>query len=80
MSKFQGYNPKYIQTPSEGEVISIDNNGNLNVPNNPVIPYIEGDGIGVDITPAMIKVVDSAVKKAYNGEKKISWYEVFTGE
>ena len=80
MSKFQGYNPKYIQAPNEGEVISIDNKGNLNVPNNPVIPYIEGDGIGVDITPAMIKVVDSAVKKAYNGNKKISWYEVFTGE
>ena len=80
MSKFQGYNPKYIQAPNEGEVISIDNKGNLNVPNNPVIPYIEGDGIGVDITPAMIKVVDSAVKKAYNGNKKISWYEVFTDE
>ena len=80
MSKFQGYNPKYLQAPNEGEVISIDNKGNLNVPNNPVIPYIEGDGIGADITPAMIKVVDSAVKKAYNGNKKISWYEVFTGE
>lgn len=80
MSKFQGYNPKYIQLPSEGEVISIDDKGNLVVPNNPIIPYIEGDGIGIDITPAMIKVVDYAVKKAYNGSKKISWYEVFTGE
>lgn len=80
MSKFQGYNPKYIQAPSEGEVIEVDSNGNLKVPNNPIIPYIEGDGIGVDITPAMIKVVDYAVKKAYNGAKKISWYEVFTGE
>ena len=80
MSKFQGYNPKYIQLPSEGEVISVDDKGNLIVPNNPIIPYIEGDGIGVDITPAMIKVVDHAVKKAYNETKKISWYEVFTGE
>ena len=80
MNKFQGYNPKYIQVPNEGEVIDVDNNGNLKVPNNPVIPYIEGDGIGVDITPAMIKVVDYAVKKAYSGNKKISWYEVFTGE
>lgn len=80
MSKFQGYNPKYIQLPSKGEVISVDNKGNLIIPNNPIIPYIEGDGIGVDITPAMIKVVDHAVKKAYNGEKEISWYEVFTGE
>lgn len=79
MSKFQGYNPKYIQTPSEGEVIQIEN-GNLVVPNNPIIPYIEGDGIGVDITPAMIKVVDAAVKKAYDGKKKIHWYEVYTGE
>ncbi len=80
MSKFQGYNPKFLQIPSNGEAINIDSRGNLVVPNNPVIPYIEGDGIGVDITPAMIKVVDSAVKKAYNGNKKIEWYEVFTGE
>ncbi|RAX54866.1 NADP-dependent isocitrate dehydrogenase [Helicobacter sp. 16-1353] len=79
MSKFQGYNPKYLPLPSEGEAISVEN-GILKVPNNPVIPYIEGDGIGVDITPAMIKVVDAAVKKAYNGAKKISWYEVYTGE
>lgn len=80
MSKFSGFNPKYIQAPSSGEAISIDSAGNLKVPNNPVIPYIEGDGIGIDITPAMIKVVDAAVKKAYGGEKKIEWYEVFTGE
>ncbi|MRG21949.1 NADP-dependent isocitrate dehydrogenase, partial [Escherichia coli] len=49
-------------------------------PNNPIIPYIEGDGIGIDVTPAMLKVVDAAVKKAYNGERKISWMEVYTGE
>jgi isocitrate dehydrogenase len=55
-------------------------NGVLNIPNNPTIHYIEGDGIGVDITPVMIKVVDSAVEMAYNGEKKIQWNEVLAGE
>ncbi len=55
-------------------------NGVLNIPNNPVIHYIEGDGIGIDITPVMIKVVDSAVKIAYQGEKKIHWNEVLAGE
>ena len=68
-----------IQIPESGEKISyID--GNLVVPNNPIIPYIEGDGIGYDITPAMIKAVDSAVKVAYLGERKIEWMEVFCGE
>ena len=55
-------------------------NGVLNIPNNPTIHYIEGDGIGVDITPVMIKVVDSAVEMAYNGEKNIQWNEVLAGE
>ncbi len=55
-------------------------NGKLNVPNNPVIPFIEGDGTGPDIWAASIKVLDAAVKKAYNGEKKIEWKEVFAGE
>ena len=54
--------------------------GNLVVPNNPIVYYIEGDGIGVDITPVMIDVVDAAVKKAYAGEKKISWSETLAGE
>ncbi|MDA8856972.1 NADP-dependent isocitrate dehydrogenase [Gammaproteobacteria bacterium] len=68
-----------IIVPENGEKISyID--GNLVVPNNPVIPYIEGDGIGYDITPAMIKAVDSAVKTAYLGDRKIEWMEVFCGE
>ncbi|MES9853438.1 MAG: NADP-dependent isocitrate dehydrogenase [Candidatus Thiodiazotropha sp. L084R] len=69
-----------IEIPSEGEKITVDANGVLSVPNNPVIPYIEGDGIGVDITPVMCKVIDAAVDKAYGGEKKISWMEVFAGE
>lgn len=62
-----------------GAKITIQGNG-LNVPNNPIIPFIEGDGIGSDITPAMIKVVDAAVAKAYNGSKKISWMEIYAGE
>ncbi|EMB0751146.1 NADP-dependent isocitrate dehydrogenase [Providencia rettgeri] len=69
-----------VVVPAEGAKITIDAKGKLNVPNNPIIPYIEGDGIGVDVTPAMLKVVDAAVKKAYNGERKISWMEIYTGE
>ncbi|MGP1931979.1 MAG: isocitrate/isopropylmalate family dehydrogenase, partial [Arsenophonus sp. ET-DL12-MAG3] len=65
--------------PSEGEKIRLIK-GNLNVPNNPIIPYIEGDGVGIDITPVMLKVVDAAVKKSYLGDKKISWMEIYTGE
>lgn len=62
-----------------GETITLEN-GVLNVPNNPTIHYIEGDGIGVDISPVMIKVVDAAVSKAYDGEKQIHWSEVLAGE
>lgn len=68
-----------IIVPEQGEKITFDGN-KLNIPNNPIIPYIEGDGIGIDITPAMLNVVDSAVAKAYNGSKKISWMEVYAGE
>jgi len=70
---------KNIKIPKKGSKISIKN-GKLNVPDNPIIPFIEGDGIGVDITPAMISVVDNAVEKAYSGKKKIEWMEVFCGE
>ena len=65
-----------IVVPATGEKISLDATGKLVVPNNPIIPFIEGDGIGVDISPVMIKVVDAAVQKAYGGERKISWMEV----
>lgn len=65
--------------PTEGEKITIDN-GTLRVPNNPVIPFIEGDGTGRDIWKASKRVLDAAVEKAYNGSKKIAWYEVFAGE
>ena len=64
---------------SEGEQISISN-GELEVPNNPVIHFIEGDGIGVDITPVMIDVVDSSVELAYSGDRKIHWREVLAGQ
>jgi len=71
---------KHIQVPSQGDKITVNEDYSLNVPNNPIIPYIEGDGIGVDITPVMIDVVDAAVNKAYGGSKKISWMEIYTGE
>jgi len=71
---------KHITVPAVGEKITVNSDTSLNVPDQPVIPFIEGDGIGVDISPVMIKVVDAAVAKAYSGVKKISWMEVFAGE
>lgn len=71
---------QHVQVPSSGEKISVNDDLSLNVPNQPIIPFIEGDGIGVDITPVMIKVTDAAVEKAYGGEKKIAWMEVYCGE
>ncbi len=69
-----------IVVPSSGKKITVNADNTLNVPNQPIIPFIEGDGIGVDITPPMIKVVDAAVNKAYSGTRKISWMEVYAGE
>ena len=69
-----------IVIPSLGEKITVNPDNSLNVPNNPIIPFIEGDGIGVDITPPMQKVVDAAVHKAYKGARKIAWMEVYAGE
>jgi isocitrate dehydrogenase len=71
---------QHITVPSDGEKITQADNQAPVVPNHPIIPFIEGDGIGADITPVMKKVVDAAVKKAYNGEKKIAWMEVYAGE
>ncbi len=68
-----------INIPPNGEKITMSENG-LIVPNNPIIPFIEGDGIGIDITPAMKNVLNSAVKKAYNGKRKIEWMEIYAGE
>jgi isocitrate dehydrogenase len=78
MEYIMGY--KHIQVPSKGDKITVNEDFSLNVPNNPIIPYIEGDGIGIDITPVMIDVVNAAVEKAYGGDKKISWMEIYTGE
>ena len=71
---------KHITVPATGQVITVNEDYSLTVPDNPIIPYIEGDGIGVDISPVMIDVVDAAVEKAYGGVKKISWMEIYTGE
>ncbi|AYG45729.1 NADP-dependent isocitrate dehydrogenase [Pseudomonas sp. Leaf58] len=69
-----------ITVPTDGTKITVNADHSLNVPDNPIIPYIEGDGIGVDVSPVMIKVVDAAVHKAYGGKRKIAWMEVFAGE
>jgi len=78
MEQTMGY--QHIKVPAEGQKITVNPDLSLHVPDNPVIPYIEGDGIGVDITPVMIDVVDAAVHKAYGGKRKISWMEIYTGE
>lgn len=70
---------KHIKVPA-GEKITVNAHFSINVPHNPIIPFIEGDGTGLDITPVMIKVVDAAVQKAYGGKRKIAWMEVFAGE
>ncbi len=69
-----------VAVPADGKKITAKADGSLDVPARPIIPYIEGDGIGVDITPAMLKVVDAAVEKAYDGQRSIAWTEVYAGE
>ncbi len=71
---------QHIQVPADGEKITVNADFSLTVPDRPIIPFIEGDGIGVDITPVMRKVTDAAVKKAYGGKKSIAWMEVYCGE
>ena len=71
---------KHIQVPAEGQKITVNADMTLNVPNEPIIPFIEGDGTGVDITPVMLKVVDAAVQRAYGETRRIRWMEVFAGE
>ena len=70
---------QHIQEPEGGEAIRADGDG-LSVPGRPVVPFIEGDGIGSDITPVMRRVVDAAVERAYRGERAIAWMEVYAGE
>jgi isocitrate dehydrogenase len=71
---------KHVKIPEFGSKITVNQDLSLNVPDDPIIPFIEGDGIGVDISPVMIKVIDAAVEKAYSRNKKISWMEVYCGE
>ena len=71
--------PDQTNPPADGVPIEIEN-GALRVPDRPIVPFVEGDGIGADITPAMLRVVDAAVFRAYGGERKIAWLEVFAGE
>jgi isocitrate dehydrogenase len=71
---------QHIQLPSQGTKITVNADNSLNVPANPIIPFIEGDGTGVDITPVMINVVNAAVKKAYKDQRSIHWMEVYAGE
>src|SRR5256714_2892273 len=71
---------EHIVVPTDGQKITANPNTTLNVPDNPIIPFIEGDGIGIDVTPAMLRVVNAAVEKAYGSRREIAWMEVFTGE
>jgi isocitrate dehydrogenase len=71
---------QHIKIPTQGERIEVRPDFSLNVPDHPIIPFLEGDGTGIDITPAMIAVVDAAVSKAYGGRRKIAWMEVYAGE
>jgi isocitrate dehydrogenase len=71
---------KHIDVPAQGEKIQITADNSLHVPDKPVIPFIEGDGIGIDITPVMRKVVDAVVHKAYGGDRSIAWMEIYAGE
>jgi isocitrate dehydrogenase len=71
---------QHIKVPAQGAKITVNADMSLNVPDQPIIPFIEGDGTGFDITPVMLKVVDAAVAKAYGGKKKIHWMEIYAGE
>ena len=71
---------KHIKVPPQGKKITVNKDYTLNVPDQPIIPFIEGDGTGVDITPTMRRVVDAAIAKAYNGKRSIAWMEVYAGE
>jgi len=71
---------QHVQVPEGGQKITVNADFSLNVPHHPIIPFIEGDGVGLDVTPVMLKVVDAAVAKVYGGARKIHWMEVFAGE
>ncbi|MCY4641726.1 MAG: NADP-dependent isocitrate dehydrogenase [Gammaproteobacteria bacterium] len=71
---------EHVQVPAQGEVITLNPDKSLNVPDMPIIPFIEGDGIGLDVTPVMRRVVTAAVNRAYGGKRRISWMEIYAGE
>src|ERR1700758_2405795 len=71
---------EHIVVPTDGQKITVNPNTTLNVPDNPIIPFVEGDGIGIDVTPAMLRVVNAAVEKAYGKKRRIAWTEVYSGE
>ncbi len=71
---------QHVKIPAGGQKITVNKDFSLNISDNPIIPYIEGDGTGLDITPVMIKVVDAAVAKAYGGKRRIHWMEIYAGE
>ena len=71
---------QHVKIPERGEKITVNADFSLNVPHQPIIPYIEGDGTGMDITPVMLKVVDAAVAKSYGGKRQIHWMEIYAGE
>ena len=71
---------QHVKVPEGGQKITVNADYSINVPDQPIIPYIEGDGTGFDITPVMLKVVDAAVAKAYGGKKQIHWMEIYAGE
>ncbi len=71
---------QHVQLPADGEAIQFNKDGSLKVPDNPIIPFIEGDGIGIDVTPVMRRVVTAAVDQAYDGKRKIRWMEIYAGE
>jgi len=71
---------EHIRVPTQGEKIAVNKDFSLKVPDHPILPFIEGDGTGVDITPVMVKVVDSAVSVAYGGKRRIRWMEMYAGE
>ena len=71
---------QHIAVPEQGARITVNADNSLNVPDEPIVPFIEGDGVGADVTPVMLKVVDAAVAKAYGGKRRIHWMEVYAGE
>jgi isocitrate dehydrogenase len=71
---------QHVKVPTGGQKITVNKDFSLTVPDQPILPYIEGDGTGLDITPVMLKVVDAAVAKAYGGRRKIQWMEIYAGE